>query len=203
MKSATASTVPAPPPLHSLHRLPRRHLNRVFAAAYTASLSSLLYHHSLKLLHSASPISLSLLFSDLILAFMWATSQPFRMNPVHRHEHLERALDRRDFPGLDIFICTADPYKEPPIDVVNTALSVMAYDYPPEKVSVYVSDDGGSELTVFAFMEAARFGRLWLPFCRENKVGERCPHAYFSSTYDLTAKTLEIKVRWLITRSTT
>ncbi|KAG6389715.1 hypothetical protein SASPL_151188 [Salvia splendens] len=68
------------------------------------------------------------------------------MNPVHRHEHpehLEKALDRRDFPGLDIFICTADPFKEPPIDVVNTALSVMAYDYPAEKVSVYVSDDGG------------------------------------------------------------
>ncbi|KAG6389687.1 hypothetical protein SASPL_151160 [Salvia splendens] len=199
MKSATASTLPQPP-LHSLHPLPRRHFNRLFAAAYTASLSSLLYHHFLKLLNSASSISLlislSLLFSDLILAFMWSTSQAFRMNPVHRHEHpehLEKALDRRDFPGLDIFICTADPFKEPPIDVVNTALSVMAYDYPAEKVSVYVSDDGGSELTMFAFMEAARFGRLWLPFCRENKVAERCPHAYFSSTYDLTAKTLEIK----------
>ncbi|KAL1532221.1 cellulose synthase-like protein G3 isoform X1 [Salvia divinorum] len=202
MKSATTSGLP-PPPLHSLHLLPRRHFNSLFAAVYTAAISSLLYRHSLKLLHSTSPISLlislSLLISDLILAFMWCTTQAFRMNPVQRREHpesLEKALDRRDFPGLDIFICTADPYKEPPVDVVNTALSVMAYDYPAEKVSVYVSDDGGSELTMFAFMEAARFGKLWLPFCRENKVTERCPHAYFSSTYDLTAKTLEIKMMY-------
>ncbi|KAK1296744.1 Cellulose synthase-like protein G3 [Acorus calamus] len=50
-----------------------------------------------------------------------------------------------------------------------------------EKMSIYVSDDGGSELTLFAFMEAARFARHWLPFCRENKIQERCPEAYFGS----------------------
>lgn len=119
------------------------------------------------------------------------------MNPVRRREfpeNLSAAVDRRDFPAMDVFICTADPYKEPPIDVVNTALSVMAYDYPTEKLSVYVSDDGGSELTMFAFMEAAKFGKLWLPFCRENKIVERCPNAYFSSNYALSPKTLEVKV---------
>lgn len=57
----------------------------------------------------------------------------------------------------------------------------MAYDYPPEKISVYVSDDGGSELTLFAFMEAVNFAKIWLPFCRDNNIMDRCPEAYFSS----------------------
>ena len=49
-------------------------------------------------------------------------------------------------PGVDIFVCTADPVIEPPLMVINTVLSMMAYDYPPEKLNIYVSDDGGSEL---------------------------------------------------------
>lgn len=67
------------------------------------------------------------------------------------------------------------------MNVVNTALSLMAYDYPPEKLSVYVSDDGGSDLTLFAFIEAAKFAKIWLPFCRDNNIVDRCPEAYFSS----------------------
>ncbi|KAH6783452.1 cellulose synthase like G3 [Perilla frutescens var. hirtella] len=130
---------------------------------------------------------------------MWFAALAFRMNPVHRQEfpeNLEKVLDRRDYPAMDIFICTADPHKEPPLGVVNTALSVMAYDYPTEKLSVYVSDDGGSELTMFAFMEAAKFGKLWLPFCRENNIIDRCPDAYFSTNYALTANTVEIKMMY-------
>jgi hypothetical protein len=51
------------------------------------------------------------------------------MFPVYRKqfpENLKKIMERSDFPALDVFICTADPYKEPPISVVNTALSVMA-----------------------------------------------------------------------------
>ena len=53
-------------------------------------------------------------------------------------------MKKSGFLALDVFICTADPYKEPPIRLVSTALSIMAYDYPTEKISVYVSDDVGS-----------------------------------------------------------
>jgi len=35
-------------------------------------------------------------------------------------------------PGVDIFVCTADPTVEPPMLVISTVLSVMAYDYPQE-----------------------------------------------------------------------
>lgn len=65
--------------------------------------------------------------------------------------------------------------------VVSTALSALAFDYPAEKLSVYVSDDGGADVTLFAFMEGARFARHWLPFCRENGVKERSPEAFFAS----------------------
>ncbi|KAG8375135.1 hypothetical protein BUALT_Bualt10G0068900 [Buddleja alternifolia] len=203
MKMTTTATTAPPPPLHSLRPLRRRHFNRLFAVVYALALLSLFYQHILTLIYSKTLISLlislSLFISDVLLAYMWSTTQAFRMNPVHRRvfqENLHKTLDRKDFPAMDIFICTADPYKEPPFNVVNTALSVMAYDYPTEKLSVYVSDDGGSELTMFAFMEAAKFGKLWLPFCKENNVIERCPDAYFSSNYALKAKTLEIKMMY-------
>ncbi|CAI9093444.1 OLC1v1028946C1 [Oldenlandia corymbosa var. corymbosa] len=67
--------------------------------------------------------------------------------------------------------------------VITSGESFMAYDYPPETLSVYVSDDGGSELTLFAFMEAAKFGRFWLPLCKEYNIMDRCPDAYFKSNY--------------------
>ncbi|XVF53112.1 hypothetical protein PTKIN_Ptkin05aG0073800 [Pterospermum kingtungense] len=106
-------------------------------------------------------------------------------------------MKEEDFPGLDVFICTADPYKEPPMNVVNTALSLMAYDYPTDKISVYVSDDGGSALTLFAFMEAAKFASHWLPFCREHNIMERSPRVYFASNYhSRSPQTEKIKVMY-------
>lgn len=67
--------------------------------------------------------------------------------------------------------------------VVNTVLSVMAYDYPPEKLAVYLSDDAGSELTFYALLEASRFAKHWLPFCKKFKVEPRSPAAYFSNAH--------------------
>ncbi|KAI3505311.1 hypothetical protein L1887_27376 [Cichorium endivia] len=176
-------------PLHTSKHMPCMGFNRVFAIIYICAIIALIYHHIHTLLHHSTTfisfaITMSLLISDLILAFMWCTTTSFRLCPILRQvypENLEKILHRNDFPAIDIFICTADPYKEPPMNVVNTALSLMAYDYPPEKISVYVSDDGGSELTLFAFMEAANFAKIWLPFCRDNNVMDRCPEAYFGS----------------------
>jgi len=58
----------------------------------------------------------------------------------------------------------------------------MAFEYPAGKLSVYVSDDGGADVTLFAFMEGARFARHWLPFCRENGVQVRSPEVFFASS---------------------
>lgn len=68
---------------------------------------------------------------------------------------------------------------EPPAMVMSTVLSVMAYEYPPEKLSVYLSDDAGSELTFYALLEASRFAKSWIPFCKKFKVEPRSPAAYF------------------------
>ncbi|RZC65899.1 hypothetical protein C5167_009599 [Papaver somniferum] len=67
-------------------------------------------------------------------------------------------------PRVDVFVYTANPVIEPPAMVINTVLSVMAYDYPPEKLSIYLSDDG-----------------YLIPFCKKFQVEPRSPIAYFSS----------------------
>lgn len=197
----TSSSTTSAPAFHTLRQARRAALNRVFAAVYSCAILALLYHHALKLIHPTSLasffISLSLFISDIFLAFMWVTQQSFRMTPVYRSEfpeQLKQVVNESDFPALDVFICTADPYKEPPISVVNTALSVMAYEYPAEKVSVYISDDGGSQITLFAFMEAAKFASHWLPFCRKNNLVDRSPDAYFASNQPLCSETEKIKV---------
>lgn len=82
---------------------------------------------------------------------------------------------------MDVFVCTADPEIEPPVMVINTVLSVMSYDYPAEKLAVYLSDDGGSVKTFYALLEACKFARHWLPFCRRFRVEPRSPAAYFTS----------------------
>lgn len=87
----------------------------------------------------------------------------------------------KDMPGVDIFVCTADPVLEPPLMVINTVLSVMAYDYPSEKLSVYLSDDGGSDITYYALLEASLFAKHWLPYCKKFKVEPRSAAAYFMS----------------------
>ena len=90
----------------------------------------------------------------------------------------------RERPPIDVFICTADPLKEPPIDVSNTALSTLAFNYLAEKLTCYVSDDGGSPLTFYALVEASRFAKSWVPFCHKYSIQQRCPEAYFSQCYD-------------------
>lgn len=78
-------------------------------------------------------------------------------------------------------MCTADPDIEPAMMVINTVLSVMAYDYPTEKLSVYLSDDAGSQITFYALLEASNFAKHWVPFCKRFKVEPRSPSAYFKS----------------------
>ncbi|XP_052209370.1 cellulose synthase-like protein G3 isoform X1 [Diospyros lotus] len=195
------ATAKQPPLLHTLTPSRRTLANRAFALVYTCAILAVLCRHAAAALGSATYLSFvtsaTLFIADLVLGFWWFSAQAFRFRPVHRlvfPENLEKVLKRREFPPLDIFICTADPYKEPPMTVVNTALSVMAYDYPPEKISVYVSDDGGSQLTLFAFMEAARFASHWIPFCRKKEIAERCPEAFFGSNYSQSSETEQIKM---------
>ncbi|KAG6394167.1 hypothetical protein SASPL_144747 [Salvia splendens] len=101
-----------------------------------------------------------------------------------------------DLPRVDIFVCTADPQLEPPLMVADTVLSVMAYDYPPEKLSVYLSDDGCSDLVFYALYEASKFSRVWLPFCRNFNVELRAPNAYFSAAKQVPSDDPFFAIEW-------
>lgn len=74
--------------------------------------------------------------------------------------------------------------KEPPLITANTVLSILAVDYPVEKVSCYVSDDGGSMLTFESLAETSEFARKWVPFCKKFSIEPRAPEFYFSQKFD-------------------
>ncbi|KAI5408969.1 hypothetical protein KIW84_054699, partial [Lathyrus oleraceus] len=131
-------------------------------------------------------IWLGLLASELWFGFYWILTQALRWNLVFRQPFKNRLSQRYEhmLPAVDIFVCTADPEIEPPMMVINTVLSVMAYDYPTEKLSVYLSDDAGSDVTFYAMLEASQFAKHWLPFCKRFKVEPRSPNAYFNTIID-------------------
>ncbi|XP_031116984.1 cellulose synthase-like protein E1 [Ipomoea triloba] len=129
--------------------------------------------------------------AELWFGIYWIFTQAQRWSPVFRHPFGQTLLKRygKALPRVDVFVCTADPATEPPIMVVNTVLSAMAYDYPPEKLSVYLSDDAGSELTFYALMEASNFSKHWIPYCKKFNIEPRSPSAYFSSNLDVSSGT--------------
>ncbi|ESW18652.1 hypothetical protein PHAVU_006G058700 [Phaseolus vulgaris] len=126
---------------------------------------------------------LGMLGAELWFGFYWLLTQAFRWNLVFRQPFRNRLTQRyeKKLPGVDIFVCTADPDIEPPMMVINTVLSVMSYDYPTEKLNVYLSDDAGSQITFYALLEASNFAKYWIPFSKRFKVEPRSPAAYFKS----------------------
>ena len=86
--------------------------------------------------------------------------------------------------AVDIFVSTVDPLKEPPLVTANTVLSILAVDYPVDKVSCYVSDDGAAMLTFEALSETSEFARKWVPFAKKYNIEPRAPEWYFSQKID-------------------
>ncbi|KAL2945061.1 Cellulose synthase-like protein E1 [Bienertia sinuspersici] len=126
---------------------------------------------------------IGLFCAEIWFSFYWILTQNLRWNRIYRRTFKDWLSLRYEthLPKVDIFVCTADPMREPPIMVVNTVLSVMAYNYPPEKLSIYLSDDGCSILTFYALFEASFLSKHWLPYCRKYNVEPRSPAAYFRS----------------------
>ncbi|KAE8728997.1 putative cellulose synthase A catalytic subunit 2 [Hibiscus syriacus] len=107
--------------------------------------------------------------------------------PVNRETYLDRLALRYDREGepseldaVDIFVSTVDPLKEPPLVTANTVLSIFAVDYPVDKVSCYVSDDGAAMLTFEALSETSEFARKWVPFCKKYNIEPRASEWYFA-----------------------
>lgn len=133
---------------------------------------------------------------ELWFAFSWLLDQLPKLCPINRSTDLNvlkekfetptpnNPTGKSDLPGVDIFVSTADPEKEPPLVTANTILSILATDYPVEKLACYVSDDGGALLTFEAMAEAASFANIWVPFCRKHNIEPRNPESYFNLKRD-------------------
>jgi hypothetical protein len=100
-----------------------------------------------------------------------------------------------ELPPLDMFVTTADPVLEPPILTINTILSLLAVDYPGNKLACYVSDDAASPVTFYCLVEASKFAKLWVPFCKKYSVRIRAPFQYFTGEI-LRNSSLEFQEEW-------
>ncbi|KAJ1700390.1 hypothetical protein LUZ63_000169 [Rhynchospora breviuscula] len=134
---------------------------------------------------------LTSIICEIWFAVSWILDQFPKWLPIERETYLDRLSLRYEREGepsmlssVDIFVSTVDPLKEPPLVTANTVLSILAVDYPVDKVSCYVSDDGASMLTFEALSEAAEFARKWVPFCKKFNIEPRAPEFYFSLKVD-------------------
>ncbi len=85
---------------------------------------------------------------------------------------------------VDIYVSTVDPAKEPPLVTANTVLSILSVEYPVDKVSCYISDDGAAMLTFEVLSETSEFARKWVPFCKKFSIEPRAPEMYFAQKID-------------------
>ncbi|THU59999.1 hypothetical protein C4D60_Mb07t08000 [Musa balbisiana] len=141
--------------------------------------------------HDAIGLWLTSIICEIWFAFSWILDQFPKWFPIDRETYLDRLSLRYEREGepsmlspVDIFVSTVDPLKEPPLVTANTVLSILAVDYPVDKVSCYVSDDGASMLTFESLSETADFARKWVPFCKKFNIEPRAPEMYFSQKVD-------------------
>ncbi|KAF6151973.1 hypothetical protein GIB67_010547 [Kingdonia uniflora] len=141
--------------------------------------------------HDAIGLWLTSVVCEIWFALSWILDQFPKWFPIDRETYLDRLSLRYEREGepsmlspLDIFVSTVDPLKEPPLVTGNTVLSILAMDYPVDKISCYVSDDGASMLTFESLSETAEFARKWVPFCKKFEIEPRAPEMYFSLKID-------------------
>ncbi|KAJ7954756.1 Cellulose synthase [Quillaja saponaria] len=166
---------------------PRAAINRIHIFLHFIAILFLFYYRVTGLFYDNAVPTLAwslMTLAELIFAFVWVLSQAFRWRPVLRSVIPERIPKDVRLPAVDILICTADPLKEPTVEVMNTVLSAMALDYPAENLAVYLSDDGGSPVTLFAMKQVGPFAKLWLPFCNKYGIKTRHPESFFSAFAD-------------------
>ncbi|XP_024396834.1 cellulose synthase A catalytic subunit 7 [UDP-forming] isoform X1 [Physcomitrium patens] len=128
---------------------------------------------------------------EIWFAISWILDQFPKWLPINRETYLDRLSLRFEKEGepsrlcpVDIYVSTVDPMKEPPLVTANTILSILAVDYPVDKVSCYISDDGASMLTFEVLSETSEFARKWVPFCKKFNIEPRAPEVYFALKID-------------------
>ncbi|XP_023512253.1 cellulose synthase-like protein H1 [Cucurbita pepo subsp. pepo] len=135
--------------------------------------------------HGFSCLQATAFLSESWFTFTWLLLVATRWNFFNYKTYPDRLLKRvEELPPIDIFVTTADAVLEPPIITVNTVLSLLAVDYPADKLTCYVSDDGGSPVIFYALSEALNFAKIWVSFCKKYHVQVRAPFRYFYNNKD-------------------
>ncbi|XP_010538576.1 PREDICTED: cellulose synthase A catalytic subunit 8 [UDP-forming] isoform X2 [Tarenaya hassleriana] len=153
---------------------------------------ALFFHYRLtNPVNSAFGLWITSVICEIWFAFSWVLDQFPKWYPINRETYVNRLSARYERPGeppelaaVDFFVSTVDPLKEPPLITSNTVLSILALDYPVDKVSCYVSDDGAAMLSFESLVETADFARKWVPFCKKFAIEPRAPEFYFSQKID-------------------
>ncbi|KAL8110428.1 cellulose synthase A catalytic subunit 6 [UDP-forming]-like [Apium graveolens] len=152
----------------------------------------LFFHYRLRHpVHDAFALWLVSVICEIWFAVSWILDQFPKWSPIERETYLDRLSLRYEKEGkpselapIDVFVSTVDPLKEPPLITANTVLSILAVDYPVDKVACYVSDDGAAMLTFEALSETSEFARKWVPFCKKFNIEPRAPEWYFAEKVD-------------------
>ncbi|KAL5797911.1 hypothetical protein ACOSQ2_002731 [Xanthoceras sorbifolium] len=179
-----------PPSLPLFKKIyPKNTGQRVADVTVLFLLFSLLIYRVLSLQHHEFPWFLAFLCESWF-TLNWVIIITIRWTPLVYKTYPELLEQRvQELPPVDMFVTTADPVLEPPIIIVNTVLSLMALDYPANKLACYVSDDSCSPFYFHALVEASKLAKLWVPFCKKYKVKFRAPFKYFSDESVLSSGT--------------
>jgi len=87
-------------------------------------------------------------------------------------------MKKSELAAVYFFTSTTDTFKEPLV-TANTILLIPG-NYPAEKVSCYISDDGCVQI----LWETAEFARKWVSFCKKYSIEPWAPEFYFSQKVD-------------------
>ncbi|KAL5842140.1 hypothetical protein ACOSQ3_012743 [Xanthoceras sorbifolium] len=164
---------------------------RMVVATRLVLLALFLQYRFMHPVHGAVGLWLTSVLCETWFAFSWILDQFPKWLPITRQTYLDRLSHRYEKEGepnmlapVDVFVTTVDTMKEPPLVTANTVLSILAMDYPVDKISCYISDDGACMLTFESLSETAEFARKWVPFCNKFSIEPRAPEMYFALKVD-------------------
>uniref|UniRef100_A0A2N9IWJ2 cellulose synthase (UDP-forming) n=1 Tax=Fagus sylvatica TaxID=28930 RepID=A0A2N9IWJ2_FAGSY len=160
----------APDLLSSVVPIPPNKLKpyRVVVITRLIILTFFFYYRITHPVDGAYGLWLTSVICEIWFAFSWILDQFPKWSPINRETYIDKLSARFEREGepselaaVDVFVSTVDPMKEPPLITANTVLSILAMDYPVDKVCCYMSDDGASMLTFETLVQTADFARKW------------------------------------------
>ncbi|GMY37704.1 cellulose synthase A catalytic subunit 8 [UDP-forming]-like isoform X1, partial [Fagus crenata] len=133
----------APDLLSSVVPIPPNKLKpyRVVVITRLIILTFFFYYRITHPVDGAYGLWLTSVICEIWFAFSWILDQFPKWSPINRETYIDKLSARFEREGepselaaVDVFVSTVDPMKEPPLITANTVLSILAMDYPVDKV---------------------------------------------------------------------